>query len=235
MVQKIQNNILRRALSIPDTTPISAILIETGIYPAQALIDRRTLVYWWTVESRPSSIPGRVVTAQKSYSTYSKTWMSRIIELTAKYEIPTRCTELSKTQWKRCVSKAVFSYHDRTVIEEARGKSKCKELITAKNGIKREPYMTHLPKKTARMIFLSRCNMLPIKACMSFKWKDNMECRLCGHDTEDIHHLMLDCSATQTIRSGYMNPEPSERFGEDVQRLREVGQCLEEICDMVNC
>ena len=88
-----------------------------------------------------------------------------------KYSISDNSRNCSKGQWKYRVKRALRKHHDTTVIQEASAKSKCRGSVQAKT--KREEYIDELPKKMACLIFMSRCNMLPIKAHMPFKWTDN--------------------------------------------------------------
>ena len=44
--QTLQNDIVRRALSIPLSTPLCGVRMNTGIYPIQATTDRQKLLYF---------------------------------------------------------------------------------------------------------------------------------------------------------------------------------------------
>ena len=54
--QKLQNDIVRRALSIPLSTPLCVVRMDTGIYPIQASTDRQKLIYFW-IASKQQKTP----------------------------------------------------------------------------------------------------------------------------------------------------------------------------------
>ena len=125
----------------------------------------------------------------------------------------------SKGQWKYRVKRALRIYYDIIVTQEASAKSKCKGLVQAKTKIKREEYIDELPKKMARLIFMSRCNMLPIKA--------HMPCRLCGEDDETLDHLVQACPGSpQLPTEDVPKLTTMDRFSTDIPTLRRYGQLL---------
>ena len=186
---------MRRALSVPTSTPVCALHIDLGIYPIAEAIDRKMLSYWWRIQTNEASIPYRVMETQTTYYGYTcmSTWSSNIQALCTKYSISDNSRNCSKGQWKYRVKRALRIYYDSIVIQEASAKSKFRGLVQAKTKIKQEEYIDELPKKMARLIFMSHCNMLPIKAHMPFKWTDNPKCRLCGEYDETLDHLVQAC------------------------------------------
>ena len=59
---------MRRALSVPTSTPVCALHIDLGIYPIAEAIDRKMLSYWWRIQTNEASIPYRVMETQTTYS-----------------------------------------------------------------------------------------------------------------------------------------------------------------------
>ena len=94
--QKIQNDIMRRALSVPTSTPVCALHIDLGIYPIAEAIDRKMLSYWWRIQRNEASIPYRVMETQKTYYGYISTWSSNIQALCTKYSISDNSRNCSK-------------------------------------------------------------------------------------------------------------------------------------------
>ena len=103
--QRLQNNVIRRALSVPQSTPVSIIQMETGTYPIQALVEKKMLSYWWNIHRNQDGYPYIVVETQKEYYSYNSTWASTVEGLLNKYGITSDCRNQSKGQWKRVTTK----------------------------------------------------------------------------------------------------------------------------------
>ena len=227
--QKLQNDIVRRALSIPVSTPLCVVRMDTGIYPIQATTDRQKLMYFWTANNSTNILLKQVLSTQDMYFSYGHTWLSTVKGLLDKYHITLDCCKCSKSRWKNEVKRATQNYYNKETQEEAASMSKGKDLAQCKTSINQEKYIVTLPKALARLILLSRCNMLPIKSHMSYKWRDNMSCRLCEDQVEDLDHLTTACQETEDLRSMHGNPPSNERFSSSIDDLSQYAVLLQAI------
>ena len=178
--------------------------METGTYPIQTLVKKKMLSYWWNVHRNQDGYTYRVVETQKEYYSHSSTWASTVEGLLNKYGITSDCRNQSKGQWERVTTKKILSHYDSMVYQTAAGMSKGKYLAERKSTIKREAYIVDLPKKHARLILLSRCDMLPFKMNRQYKWSCDHRFRLCGHVDENLVHLTTACTEADSLRLLYM-------------------------------
>lgn len=229
-LQRTQNTILRRVLGAPPATPITALLIETGTLPVEALIDKRRLAYLWKLHRmEESSTAKTVMTTQTQIYGYSNNWMSGMDNILTKYNLSVEeCKSVSKYRWKKTVKKKIWAYWTDKLLKQALEKKKTKK-IALKSKIRRESYICHLPKKVARIIFLGRCEMLPIKEHTEYEFTE-MTCRLCGNENETYRHLTMECTKTTDVRE---TTRRIDLFGNDKDDLKALGEAVITIIDQL--
>ena len=70
---------------------------------------------------------------------------------------------------------------------EAQSKTKLKNVKY--KFFERQPYVTKLTPKIARLVFKIRISMIDVKRNFKSKHVDDMTCRLCGSEEETFDHL----------------------------------------------
>ena len=83
--QKLQNDIVRRVLSILLSTPLCVVQMDTGIYCIQATTDRHKLLYFCTARKSQNILLSQVLSTQDVYYSYGRTWLSTIQKFLEKY------------------------------------------------------------------------------------------------------------------------------------------------------
>ena len=85
-LSKIQGNILRKILKIPESTPLLALFMDTGIYPIMNGVEKRQLVYLWKlVYQQDDSLSSNIFNCLTKYKSHENNWMKNINELLSKY------------------------------------------------------------------------------------------------------------------------------------------------------
>ena len=55
--------------------------------------------------------------------------------------------------------------------------------------------MMNLPSENARKIFHIRSGTIDLRGHRKYKYGENKSCRLCSGGTEDVNHVVNECSA----------------------------------------
>ena len=215
MVELTQRKAIKRMLQVPKSTPTCALFMETGLIPMSFAIDKRQLIYYHKITKQHENFLARKITiTQKNYYGYSETWFSRIQQTISKYQLCDPLTnEITKNQWHKLVNKAVNKIANDHILKLCQNGSKTVALTKYKQRINRDHYITELPRKLSRILFLIRCNMLPIKSQTSTDRQGL--CRLCHKDEETVNHLIDKCEKTREISSEYNVPKLEYAYKND--------------------
>ena len=228
-LQMIQNNIIRKAIGLPKSTPICAIQMETAILPITAMINQRQLNYLWSVMNRETHKTHDIIKAQELHKD-TPTWMQNIRETLQKYGLQIEsCTHMSKNQWKRLVRQTIKDTHHHEIYRECTSKPKTANMASRKKVPRREEYLIKLPRSTSNVILRARCDMLQIKEHQKYQWKQNTSCRLCQWKEETLQHLLSDCPITGDLREKGQ-PDPEQLYGtlDEASRIGRILTVIEE-------
>ncbi len=174
-INQIQENIIRRILMVPQTTPIETLYIETGLLDIATITSKNRL----NMEKRLKKQPDKITT--------------KIMELNTKGGWKEKTREL-KSKMTRNDHIDIKTYFKEKIEKQAEGKTKVQYLLTNKQwtpGI-RPDYMNKLTRKQASTIFKARTRMLDVKNNYRGKFNDNI-CRMCNAAVETQDHILETC------------------------------------------
>ena len=191
-LEKIQNNVIKRLLRIPFSTPSLGLLYELNMPTISSLINQRKLMYFHKLHQKQDSLASQVLKQQETLN--SNHFLQEIHELIKNYEITAsiqEIKEMSKERWKNIVKKAVHridkEHKERWCMES----TKCKNLgYTAQH----RSYIDTIDGSSAKVILMEKLNMTDVKENYKGNYAgSSLNCNLCNEETETTLHL-LNCS-----------------------------------------
>ncbi len=227
-IQQIFNDLLKRILNLPQPTPNTNLLIETGYLPIEYLIDRKKIMQANRIaRNEKSSLVKKVTQVEESR------WMKGILELLNKYKMEEEDLQLTKHQLKTKIYDQQVDTYKAEIEEESKNKSKLKYLLDNINEIqigKRPAYMDELTRKQCAAIACVRTRMVPVKNNHKGSHTD-LTCRWCKNsETEETQdHVLSSCQGNEKIMENQI--EFGQAFKSHPQDLRE---CAEKITKMID-
>ena len=190
-INKIQENIIRRILMVPQGTPKETLYIESGLLDIDTIRQKARMMMENRLMRQPNNLAVNIKEEDIKHS-----WKDQNTVIKQKYNI--NDTDLSGTKQmanKNITPKIINKFKEET-NDKTKDKSKAQYLL---EGIqhewtpnKRPTYMTELTRIQASTIFKARTRMLDVKN--NFRGKYNtIQCRLCKANTETQEHILEEC------------------------------------------
>ena len=186
-LNQIQENIIRRILMVPQSTPIGPLYMESGLLDITTITTKNRLNMEKRLLKKPNSMTTIVMNDDIVGSWKNTT--NNIIN---------RDTEDAQTITTNDITKRF----QETLIKQAEGKRKTQYLLenTEWQAGKRKAFMNKLLRTEASTIFKARTRMLDAK--MNFKNKyQNLKCRMCEEPNETQEHILESCPGLHTTNT----------------------------------
>ena len=195
-LNRILDNILKRLLILPQSTPREPIYLELGMMDITTTINKNKLMAYNRICRKPNTI------TRANIEVENKTpWREDIDKLREKYGLhQVNLETLTKNEAKKTIMEKVWNSFRNELITKCVEKSKCRFYLTCTNNIgqikpNKWKYINQLTRREASMIFKSKTRMLDVKTNFKGKYKDT-KCRHCEHLIEDQKHILEDCTRT---------------------------------------
>ena len=191
-LNKILDNIIKRILMTPLSTPREALYIETNLMDIERIIDKRKLNMLYRTNRNRNKITNLL------HQTGKKTkWMKDLENIVRKYRInKNNLLRMKPGKAKNHIRKTVHRKFREELFENAAGKTKVEHTINRYIGHEKNNYTNVLDRKTASTIFKTRTRMIDVKANYKNKYKDQI-CRLCKKENETQQHVLTECVITR--------------------------------------
>ena len=218
------DNILKRILKTPITTPREALYIETG------LLDPRTIMDQKRIMMQPKSSNTNLGAALNK-SENKNTWNSITNKIMEEYKVTSQLP--TKNAHKKYVTKKIHDCFKKRIEQESENKSKIKHLLEGRGQWSpghRSRYLNTLTRNECSTIFKARTRMLDIKN--NFRGKhDNTQCRACKKEIETQEHILNQCTAIHTDNTTKV--PPNSIFTSNSKQLKltitKINRCMEKI------
>ncbi len=230
-IQQIFNNLLKRLLDLPQSTPNSALLVETGYLPMECYMDRKRIMQAHRVINDK-----KTTLIKKTIEAESNEWLIATKEKMEKYNITMEDLNETKNQLKEKIIKNQTTFFEKKLNDEKTSKSKVRHLLDNKPNPKlgqRPKYMKELTRKQCRTIALTRTRMIPVKANHKGSYP-NQECRWCKIQgiEETQEHIMNECEKMTK------ETKPTHNYQEifddnDTDRLREIAETIKMTIEII--
>jgi len=226
----ILQNILKRIIMTPKSTPCEPLYMETGLYNAESYIIRNKIQYMEKIKEGSNSMLTLIMESKDT-----RGWGHTTRE--TQKDLLGHNGELTGSKWKRrkTINEAVQKRIEGELLHTGQNKTKTKYYLENKEGLKigsRAKYMDQCTRTEASIIFMARTRMMGVKGNYKNKYP-NIKCRLCGNEDETQEHILEEC--TRMDRSKAPRVTTQEIFQEDVEKLKEVAKKLMKTKEFLTC
>ena len=227
--QTIFNEALKTILFLPQGTPTTILLNETG-YPAiEDIIKKKRIMQAHRVINMKKNPLIKKMTQHEN-----STWMKRTNGILEEFKVKDEITKCSKNEMKNIINKKIMEMTREKTQEEAENKTKTKhwwENIENRSINKRPEYLEKLNRKECNAIIKTRTSMLPVKMNQKNKFQKNTKCRYCKNSPETQKHIIEECEETPWVNEEikYKNIFQNE----DVHALKTVANRIIRIVESI--
>ena len=216
IINSLLDNIIRRILMTPQSTPREALYIETGLLDPETIQHKQRITMNQRITLGTSERMKNLATNTHEDSH----WQSLVNTSKQKLQVEPNNLIGKINTVKKAVKKVTMEYFKTKMENDAKDKSKVQHLIQGKKEWKpdtRSKCYKNLCRIDCSTIFKARTRMLDIKNNYRNKYKD-LTCRACKKEPETQEHVMEKCS---TIHKDPTTTVPNEDlFEENTQTLR---------------
>ena len=222
-LNQIQENIIKRILMTPQSTPAEVLYMETGLLDITTIILKNRL----NLERRLRKTPNYLATKIMEQGIEGG-WKATIQEMKTKSNIQNG--DESNTGK---INKHDINNYFKTKIENlGRDKSKVKHLISNRkwNAGERPKYINKMTRTEASLIFKTRTRMLEVKNNYKNKYTST-ECRKCKQTTETQEHILTECMSIHTNCENKVNM--AIIYSDNITQLKEETCKIKNIMKML--
>ena len=218
-LQTIMNKALKTLLFLPQQTPTSILLQETGYLPIERVIKKkRVMQAHRTLYKKDPSLNKSMTTTENSL------WRAATKEILEEYNLTEESLHISKQGLSKAMETLNWEITNKEIMEEASSKTKTKHWMDNKRKLQkigRPEYMTKLSKKQCNALMKVGSSMTPCKIIQKNQYKGNLECRFCYAHQETQKHVITECVSNPHR----MNIPYEELFSdENCERLKEAAE-----------
>ena len=226
-LNKKLDNILKRLLLLPQSTPREALYLETGLMDIETTINRNKLLMFNRITCNPNSI-----TEENLRNENQTHWKKEIDQLLTKYEI----TEEEIINRKRNVVKKIINqkvkrkFFNELILE---GIKKKKVYFYLKHAYKNrkdknKPNSPNhkLSRTQLNTMMATKTRMLDMKTNYRAKYQDTL-CRHCGKETETQDHILQECDYTTQnrtiqVKTGELNTHSTTIQRKIIEKIKKI-------------
>ena len=193
---QIMDNILKRILRVPKTTPREALYMETGLLDPETIIKKNRI----SMEAR--ILKGNNETMKQIIKLEVKgSWAEQNKQLKQKIELTNEDIMSSKYHLRTTLQCKTKMHFKQKLTKDAENKSKMMYYMDGKQNWEageRAHYLNKLVRNHASIIFKARTRMIKVK--LNYKnGNANLDCRMCGKTEESQKHVLEECGELKDI------------------------------------
>ena len=223
---QILDNILKRILMVPTSTPREALYIETGLLDVETLNDKNRIVMSERLHKN-----GNKTLDEITNNPAPGAWKEQVQKTREKYNLTEETLREGDTTPSDFIKRKIHEAFREKIENEGKNKSKILYLLEGNqewNPGQPKPYMLQLGRKEASTIFKALTRMLQVKNNYKNAHK-NLTCRACQRSIETQEHVLAVCPAIHTNLKDIVLT--LEIFSEDTKELQETSMKIIKIMD----
>lgn len=225
-INKILDDIIKRMLMTPFSTPREALYIETNLMDAERIIDKKKINMYYRITKNPTSL-----TRYLTQDIEKTQWMRNVEDTAAKYNINLNAlTDMTRHQSKKYIRKTIHRKFREHLFETAETKSKTTHLTRGYLRNEKATYTNTLTREQTSIIFKARNRMIDVKDNYKNKYSDNV-CRLCKQTAETQRHVLEECPVT---RQNGLTVKYENMFSRSTPVLENVAVTLKRNLEQLN-
>jgi len=219
-INSLMDNILRRILMAPQSTPREALYIETGLLDPETISLKQKVM----MEHRMTNSENPRLQKLAKTEEEPSLWKKQVSQAKNTLDINPDDIIGKKPSVKHKIKTKTAAYFKIKIDKAGQDKSKVKYLTEGKQEWKpmeRQRYLNELSRTKASIIFQARTRMLDIKNNFRNKYP-SLKCRRCDAADETQEHVLETCKS--------LHPDPShsvkkeEIFSNNPVELRETAR-----------
>jgi hypothetical protein len=228
-IQKILDNVIKRILKLPTTTPSECLMMETGIWNIQSIVNKKKMKYYHKIANQEGKS-----TTQDIVMDNNNEWNKNLQNLFKNYEIiEGDMLKMRKNELNRFLNKRIETKITDDIKKAADRKSKVKDLYTSKTHpelIRPAKYMENLSRMECSNIIYLKTRMIKVKGNYKNAHKD-MKCRWCMKQDETQIHIFKECNnlKTHTERIKY-----DDIMTDQATDMKEEARKLAKVIEIIN-
>ncbi len=225
-INQIMDNILKRILMVPTTTPREVLYIETGLLDIETILSKNRIGMEKRIKSGNNQFMKEIISNNQKGG-----WKEKTEQEKNKANITDQDMEGTKYVVKRSINNKIKEVFKNRIETEGKEKSKVKHLL---DGIKewtpgkRQKYMCKLTRHQTSIIFKTRTRMIEVKDNFRNKHNDNT-CRGCGQTQETQKHVLEECTSIHSEEE--IKVTGLEVFSESPEVLKRVSEKIRSIIE----
>ena len=229
-INKILDNIIKRILKTPVSTPREAIYLETRITDVEHTMNRNRILMLHRLWENPNDLIKKFL-----QNSHRQSWAAET-KLIMKEYTDTDILQLNSHAAKRIINSSTKAKCTENMVLEGIFKSKVEFLLQNINLYNKEtpPYLNELCRNDASIIFKARTRMINVKNNYKTKYKGNMKCRGCGLTDESQKHVLEECTELHRNDSSKVPNEQLFNDSIDTEKLKEMAKKLHIIEEIIN-
>ena len=214
-INSILDNILKRILMTPQTTPREALHIETGLLDPETISLKQKVMMDFRLNNNPNPRLHKLATAEET-----SMWSQLTKQAKEKLEVPAQDIAGKKYSVKNHIKTKTARYFKNKITEDGPEKSKINYMKEGRpdwRPFEKQKYLAELTRINASTIFMARTRMLDIKNNFRNKYPD-VKCRACNNENETQEHVLETCQSLHQDPSNKVSKK--DIFEEDPSALQ---------------
>ncbi len=191
MTNQIIDNIIKRILMVPVSTPRETLYIETGLTDQINTIKKKKIGMMCRLEKSRNGLLEAILESDNPKAWKKET--TKVMEtlgITDKTQFLLKNKRTQKLETNRVIDQAWGKHLE--ITKETKSKVKFLMERTIPRNTKRPKYMNKLNRHQVSTIFKARTRMIDVKNNFRGKYLDN-KCRGCKNEDETQEHVLQEC------------------------------------------
>ena len=194
-LEQVDRIFFRRLFEVPDSTAIEAFYIESFSIPIQFLLMSNRISFLWNIlQKDENELVRKVYSSQKMFQVKND-WAEQVrldLDACGIYETDEEISNINKRIFKKLVDERIQHLSAQYLISLRDSHSKSDSL---KYSTEMQPYLRNesLTIEEKKLFFRIKTRQIDVKCNLKSKYKDNLQCRLCGAQEESQPHQVV-CS-----------------------------------------
>jgi hypothetical protein len=236
-MERIERNILRSFLSLPQSAPKVALYVEFGVIPIKMELYKRKLLMWNRINRKESNKLIQDVTKEQIKKVLP--WFKQILQIGEEIDIDiVEGREMKKEVWKRTIMEKIMIASENEFKMEIGKLKKYSELMKDELIVGKQKNYMWLPVKKAACFFRARTNQLDPSPRKPYWERDIWRCRFCRRKSQDTKHYILECKKALEILGGRKAKEEIWRLittlDGDMKEIEDVATSLQRLYRAIN-
>ena len=207
-IEKIQERALKRILNLPISTSCIGLIIETGTWPANQLIQYSKMMLYHNIMNSDHKRVARKILAEQTKSNHKNTIISKLKQIAQEIGVKIKNVEsMSKSKWKKQVKEKIGKSIEQRTNQEMINKTKVRTI--AEDTWERKKYLEECDSDTIK-------NVIKIILHM---WQMN-----CNYKRNNIFTKCPLCKKTEDTTEHVLEYEKANKFTLSKEKARENGR-----------